>query len=96
MFTEIISLVVISEAETSLAEAIAAGTKTTVFADKQSVRQSEFYQAVASGLNPEAVFIVRTIDYSDQACVEWGAKQFNIIRTYNRPDEMTELVCRKV
>ena len=95
-YSDKISLVAITEAETSLAAAIAAGTKTSVFADIKSVRQSEFYQAAAIGINPTIVFIVWTAEYSNQAAVEWDSKQYKVIRTYDKQDEKTELVCAKV
>lgn len=95
-FSDSIQLVTITEADTSLATAIAAGTKVTVFADKQSVRQSEFYQAAATGMRPEIVFVVWTAEYSNQALVIDGSTNYKVLRTYSRPDEKTELVCFKL
>lgn len=95
LFKEQISLVTITDADTSLAVAIAAGTKTLVFADKKSVKQNEFYAAAAAGLNPEVVFVVRTADYTGQTCVLW-TNPYKVIRTFERDDEMTELVCERV
>lgn len=63
--------------------------KTEVFAEKKSVRQSEFYAAAAIGLKPELVFLVDERDFSmaateqyDPAEIIYGERQYNIIRTY--------------
>lgn len=63
--------------------------KTEVFAEKKSVRQSEFYAAAAVGLKPELVFLVDERDFSmaateqyDPAEVIYGERHYNIIRAY--------------
>jgi hypothetical protein len=64
-----------------------------VFANKKSVRQSEFYQAMAQGIRPELMFEVRSIDYQGELSLYYQNKQYVIIRTYTKNDEITELVC---
>lgn len=64
---------------------------TTVFANKKSVRQSEFYQAAGVGLKPELVFEIKSFEYSDNRYVKHEGKLYNILRTYVRNDIM-ELV----
>jgi hypothetical protein len=66
---------------------------TTVFANKKSVRQSEFYQALATGLKPEIMFEVRSLEYAGQENLIHNFKEYVIIRTYSKNDEITELVC---
>ena len=63
--------------------------ETEVFAEKKSVRQSEFYAAAAVGLKPELVFLVDERDFSmaateqyDPTEVIYGERHYNIIRTY--------------
>ena len=65
----------------------------TVFANKKSVRQSEFYQALATGLKPEIMFEVRSLEYTGQENLIHNFKEYVIIRTYSKNDEITELVC---
>jgi SPP1 family predicted phage head-tail adaptor len=65
----------------------------TVFANKKSVRQSEFYQALATGLKPEIMFEVRSLEYTGQENLIYNLKEYVIIRTYSKNDEITELVC---
>ena len=69
---------------------------TQVFANKKSVRQSEFYQAFAHGLKPELMFEVRTIDYNNQTILIFNFKEYNVIRAYSKNDEVTELICTGV
>jgi len=64
-----------------------------VFANKKSIRQSEFYQAHATGLKPELMFEVRTVDYEEQPQLVFNGKTYNIIRTHSKNDEVIELVC---
>lgn len=63
--------------------------KTEVFAEKKSVRQSEFYAAAAIGLKPELVFLVDEQDFTlagteqnDPAEIIYNERRYNIIRTF--------------
>jgi SPP1 family predicted phage head-tail adaptor len=64
-----------------------------IFAEKKSIKQSEFYQAAATGLKPELTFVVWTREYNQESTLEYNSKKYNIIRTYDRDDEHTELIC---
>jgi hypothetical protein len=68
-------------------------TPVIVFANKKSIRQSEFYQAFATGLKPELMFEVRSVDYDGQPTLLFNFKEYVIIRTHSKNDEITELVC---
>jgi len=93
LFREVINLISITITENDMGDIIDVETKRQVFADKKSVRQNEFYQAAATGLRPEIMFVVRTIDYEQEPKLEFNSKTYNIIRTYDKDDEFTELVC---
>ena len=67
-----------------------------VFADKQSIRQSEFYQAAATGLRPELMFVVRSVDYNGEQKLKYNDKEYAVIRTYDKDGELTELICQGV
>ena len=63
--------------------------ETQVFAEKKSVRQSEFYAAVAVGLKPTLVFSVDTMDFEKAATeqeepteIMYNERKYIIIRTY--------------
>jgi SPP1 family predicted phage head-tail adaptor len=67
----------------------------TVFADKKSIRSSEFYQAHVAGLKPELNLIIRQIEYNGESRVRWNDKVYDVLRTYSKNDELIELTCAK-
>lgn len=67
----------------------------TVFADKKSIRSSEFYQAHAVGLKPELNLIIRQMEYNGESRVRWNGKVYDVLRTYSKNDELIELTCAK-
>jgi SPP1 family predicted phage head-tail adaptor len=96
LFRDVISLITVTTTENELGDTIEVSTERQVFADKQSVRQSEFYQAAATGLRPELMFVVRTIEYNGETRLKYNGKIYDIIRTYDKDGELTELVCQGV
>jgi len=62
-----------------------------VFANKKSVRQSEFYQAAGAGLKPELVFEIKSFEYADNKYIKHEGKLYSILRTYIKSD-IIELV----
>lgn len=96
MFRDTLILIAITSTVNDLGDPVETETETTVYADKKSVRQSEFYQAAAAGMRPEIVFLVRTVDYNQQPFAEWNSKRYRIIRVYDKPNELTELICQGV
>jgi SPP1 family predicted phage head-tail adaptor len=64
-----------------------------VFANKKSIRQSEFYQAAAIGLRPEIMFEVRTIEYQEEKTLLFNGKEYSIVRAFDKNGEITEIVC---
>ena len=94
-FSEKIKLIAISYTENSLGDIIETETETEVFANKKSIRQSEFYQAAATGLRPEIMFEVWSEEYSSQQRVKYDNKDYTVIRAYDK-GELTELICQGV
>lgn len=68
-------------------------TPRQVFANKKSIRQSEFYQAAQTDLSPELMFEVRFSDYNEETKLGYNAKTYQIIRVFTKNDEMIELIC---
>lgn len=66
------------------------------YAAKKSIRQSEFYQANATGLRPELTFILWTREYKGEKYLKYGGKEYTIIRTFEPNSEEIELVCQGV
>lgn len=65
-------------------------TNRKVFASKKSVGSAEFYQAAATGLKPEIVFVVR--GYQGEGYLLYRGVQYRIIRTFEKGDS-THLTC---
>jgi SPP1 family predicted phage head-tail adaptor len=61
-----------------------------VFANKKSIRQSEFYQAANVGLKPELLFEVYSFEFNNDEKVRFNGKEYSIIRAYEK-GEITEL-----
>ena len=96
LFKEVIKLISVTTTENDMGDIIETPVEREVFADKQSIRQSEFYQAAATGLRPELMFVVRSVDYSGEPKLKHGDKTYTIIRTYDKDGELTELICQGV
>jgi len=92
-FADKIKLIAITVTENSMGDKIEKETETEVFANKRSIRQSEFYQAAATGLRPEIMFEVWSEEYSNQPRLKYNNEPYTIIRTYEK-GEITELVCQ--
>lgn len=93
LFRDVVELVDITYTTNDIGDAIQQETKRQVFANKKSIRQSEFYQAQATGLRPELMFEIRTEEYQGEPSLEYEGKQYNILRTYDKNGEIIELVC---
>lgn len=65
-----------------------------VFAEKKSIRQSEFYQATATGLRPDLMFVVWTREYRGEQKLKYQGREYSVIRTFEPNSEETEIVCR--
>lgn len=94
MWRDVIDILVIEEGtnENGFPEKVITERK-TIFANKKSVRNNEFYQAAQSGFSLGLMFEVRSIDYDRQEVLEHELKQYEIIRTYDK-GETTELICQ--
>ena len=91
LWNEVIELGNLSQTIVS-GEAINAYTYRTVYADKQSVRQSEHYEARQIGLKPELMFVVRSSEFSNDERVRYESKEYEILRVFDK-GETIELVC---
>ena len=90
---ELISVVYTSN---EIGDTIEVASFRQVYVNKKSVRQSEYYQAMSTGLKPEIMLEVRTIDYEDEKEIKFNDRKYRIIRAYDKNGEITELVCEAV
>ena len=91
LFNEVIELGNLTET-ISYGEVISSYTYRTIFADKQSVRQSEHYEARQIGLKPELMFVIRSSEFANDERLKYKNKVYEIIRTFDK-GETIELVC---
>lgn len=95
-WTKVINLVETIEVTNDYGDVVIDRTSRQVFANKKSIRQSEFYQAATTDYQPELMFEIRYIDFNDEPELEYEDKLYNIIRTYSKNGEIVELICQKV
>ncbi|WP_438498019.1 hypothetical protein [Paenibacillus sp. IHBB 3054] len=96
MWRDVVDLIpVIPKKNTYGEEVPEDGPPRTVFANKKSVRQSEFYQAFAAGLRPELVLEVRGMEYADEPKLRYADVDYYIIRSFSKNGEIMELVCSR-
>lgn len=69
-------------------EVVKGATYRKVYANKKSVRQSEFYQGASAGLKPELVFEIRSIEFRNEEYVRYNDKTYSIIRVYENGDNI--------
>jgi len=90
---DVIKLIAENQIVNDLGDLITVRTKREVFANKKSIRQSEFYQAAAAGLKPEFYFDVRSVEYEGEQELEYEGRIYEIIRTFDK-GEYIELICQ--
>lgn len=96
MWRDTIDLIAVTEERNSYGEVESVdGIPRTVFCNKKSVRQSEFYQALSSGMKPEIMFEVQAIEYNDEPKLLFGETTYYVTRTFSKNGERTELVCSR-
>ena len=61
-------------------------TKNTVFCNKRSISQGEYYKAQQAGKKVEAKVEVHCIDYAGEVLVEFEGKRYSVLKTYEPPD----------
>lgn len=95
-FDSQINLLTYTSEDNGMGDSVQTPHKRPIFAAEQSVRQSEFYQAAATGLKPEITFVIWTHEYLDEISLEFNGKVYDIIRTFVKKDQtMMELICSK-
>ena len=96
LFNITIDLISTTVSTNEIGDYVEAETSNTVFADEKEVMQSEFYQAMAQGLKPERVFVIRLADYNDERIVEHENTRYEVIRTYELDGELIEIVAGNI
>lgn len=95
MISTTINLISETVSVNSLRMETVAETSTTVFAELQSISQSEYFAAQNADLNPEHKFIVFAGDYNGEKIISYGGERFSVYRTYQNGDRMELYAERK-
>ena len=77
--------------------AIIEGERRKVFANKKSIRSSEYYQAKQSGVDLAFTYEIRSIDYDGEEKLYLSVEDevpHEIERTYEK-GEFVELICKR-
>lgn len=70
-------------------------TKRDVFCGLRSIGQSEFYQANAQDIHPEAKFVLADyLDYNGETLADYNGQRYRILRTYRTGQELELVVVR--
>jgi len=101
MYDEIGYLISETEVVNRFGDAIITTTERLVYVDAKSIRQSEFYQAQATGLRPELMFEMRLEEYQDEPRFKYADKSgvwktYDIIRTYEKNKDFIEIICQGI
>lgn len=96
-YSEIIYLISRKKGEDDIGNIIASSeTSKKIYARKQSVRTSEFYNAVQCGLSPQIEFAIKRLNYNGEKDLKWNNQIYSIIRTVDPKNKFDiVLVCGK-
>lgn len=95
MFKDTINLISATNTVNEGGDTIQTETQRQVFANKKSIKQSEFYQAFTLGLKPECNFEIYSFEYGGERKLIYDGNPYNIIRTFEKGD-FIELICEAV
>lgn len=96
LWSDVAKLISITKTVDDIGDTILTATEREVFVNKKSIRQNEYYQALSTGLKPELMLEVKSIEYEDEEDLKFNNKNYRIIRTYSKNGEVTELICQAV
>jgi len=93
MCRDIIKLISVEIDKDEIGQEVTSKTSKEVFAEKNGILRTEFFNAGQTGIKPALMFKMREIDYSGEELLEFDEKPYKIYRTYPTKDEMIELYC---
>ena len=96
MFDDVLELISITTDINDIGDVIKIKNYTEIFGIRKSIKQSEFYQAQATGLKPETSFEINSFEYNDETHVRYNNKEYKILRTYQKSIDRLEIVLEGV
>ena len=100
MFDSVIKLQSTTTSVNKYGDTVSIVTTRSIFAEERSIGQSEFYQAMATGLKPEIKFVIADfLDYQGEKTLlytPYGGteEEYTILRTYRNNNNL-EIVCKR-
>ena len=96
-YTDVIYLIDKIQEEDDIGNSISSfETSKKSYAKKQSVRTSEFYNAVEAGFNPSIEFAIKKLNYNEEKELDYNGVRYSIIRTADPKNKFDiVLVCSK-
>lgn len=96
-YNEIIYLINLVKTEDEIGNHIKSSeTRKKCYAKKQSVKTSEYYNAVEVGLSPTCEFVIKRLNYTGESELEWNNERYQVIRTIDPKNKFDiVLVCSK-
>ena len=93
MWSEILYLLEEVETFDNLNRPHASFKENKVYANKKSVKRTEFYQAQAGGFKPEKCFEIKTIEFDEDRYThaKYNDVIYKILRFYEVDSEITEI-----
>ena len=70
--------------------------ETPIYCGVKSIGRTEYYNAAATGLRPEIIFVVHAYEYDEQKQIRFDGVEYRVMRTYEVDFEELELTCEKV
>ena len=90
---DIIQLIRTTQTVDAYGDPVMKATARQVFCQVASIGTKEFYQAQATGLQPEIKFALADyLDYNGETLVEYDGIEYRVLRTY-RSGQRLELTC---
>ena len=92
MKNDLISLKSVTTIIDEIGDTVQTAAWRKIFAEKKSIKQSEFYQAQSVGIKPEITFVIHPSEYENELEVKYNDKIYKVIRTYQTDNENLEIV----
>lgn len=96
-YSEIIYLVGVKSERDEIGNAILSPLEPIkCYAKKQSVKTSEFYNALEVGVTPSCEFVVKRLNYNGEEELIWNNERYQVIRTVDPKNKFDiVLICSK-
>lgn len=96
-YTEIIYLITKIKEEDDIGNDISSSESSKkCYAKQQSVRTSEFYNAIEVGMTPSIEFVIKRLNYNNEEEIEWNNQRYSVIRTADPKNKFDiVLICAK-